>query len=468
MKPAIRIFLSSYCILTALALSACNFPGAACGKKSEIDRLTNRFQREVDAIVREYDLPGMTAAFVLADGTSRAFASGFADRELGLDMRADARMLAASIGKSFTGALALDLVREGRLELDVPITRYLAAKKWLARLPNYETITPRHLLTHSSGIADHVHTRKFQFTLQKYLRGEKSRIPPEELISFILDTPARFKPGKGFHYSDTGYILVGLIIEKVTGQSLFSEIKKRFILPLGLKQTEPSDRKNLPGLASGYLASNKAGGFPAKTTIRPGLLVWDPGIEWAGGGFISNSRDLAIWGKALYEGDALPGKYLPELLRGVRVRPNVSYGIATVINTDPEGLVSCGHKGWIPGYVSSLRYYTNHRTAIAFQINTDSGFIGQKRDVLSTIEKRLANALPVRMSPRARTGAPCPYESPDADVHVRARGRSGLRALPVIWAGSAWYGEEWDIEMGALSMGKNDVHKNGKAWPSHL
>lgn len=118
-------------------------------------------------------------------------------------------------------------------------------------------------------------------------------------------------------------------------------------------------------------------------------MVWNPGIEWAGGGFISNSRDLAIWGKAFYEGKALSGNYLRQLLQAVPAGSSVQYGIATVIRDDGDRNTIYGHKGWIPGYCSSLQYYKKHKLSIAFQINTDKNIMGNKQDVIEEIEKRL-------------------------------------------------------------------------------
>jgi D-alanyl-D-alanine carboxypeptidase len=104
-------------------------------------------------------------------------------------------------------------------------------------------------------------------------------------------------PGKGWSYSDTGYLLLGLIIEKATGKDFYEVVYHYFINPLRLENTSPSDRIDLEGLASGYLAPDNDFGLPAKTTHTPGILMWHPGIEWTGGGFISNSQDLAKWFK---------------------------------------------------------------------------------------------------------------------------------------------------------------------------
>ncbi|MDH5654973.1 MAG: beta-lactamase family protein [Spirochaetia bacterium] len=355
----------------------------------------------MELIVEEYNFPGMTAAYVLPDGTVVSAFAGFSDRELKISMGEDSRMLAASIGKTFIAAVVLHLVREGKLDLDVPVRVYIGSENWFSRLPGSQEISLRHLLTHSSGIENHVDSPEFIKAVIESQKGPALSMKPEKLISFVLDVPSKFRPGEGFHYSDTGYILAGLIVEKVTGDHLFEEVSTRILLPLNLNMTEPSDRKNLPNLAAGYLSPDNSFQLPAKTTLKPGLMLWNPGIEWAGGGFVSTSRDLAVWGDALYTGRALPGNYLTELLQGVRAAPGFKYGMGTVIKEDPELDVSYGHKGWIPGYCSSLKHYKKNKITVAFQINTDIGIFGNDRDVLDDIEKRLARILFNHKGPQA-------------------------------------------------------------------
>lgn len=134
----------------------------------------------------------------------------------------------------------------------------------------------------------------------------------------------------------------------------------------------------------------------ATTTLKNGALAWDAAIEGAGGGFVSNSKDLVIWGKALFEGNAMKGDYLGELLHSVPISsdiPGVEYGIAVGIHRNgPHGL-RYGHGGWIPGYVSSLRYYPRYRIAIAFQINTDVGIVDDSTPLVEELEEQLSRLI---------------------------------------------------------------------------
>jgi D-alanyl-D-alanine carboxypeptidase len=216
--------------------------------------------------------------------------------------------------------------------------------------------------------------------------------PPERLVEFILDEPALFPVGYGWAYSDTGYILAGLVIEAVTKRPCFDHIQERFLVPLGLLDTSSADHRDLDRLAPGYMRPDNLFRFPVKTLDTAGRLHWNPAVEWTGGGLVSTSRDLAHWGAALFSGEAMAGDYLPELLRGVAVDPNLAdatYGVGVAVySSGPFGPVY-GHAGWIPGYVSSLRHYPKYGVTIAFQINTDIGIIDSDDDVLKTIENRL-------------------------------------------------------------------------------
>jgi D-alanyl-D-alanine carboxypeptidase len=219
---------------------------------------------------------------------------------------------------------------------------------------------------------------------------------PEELVSFVLDTPPLFAAGKDWSYTDTGYLLLGLVIEKATGQSWYDEVDHRFLKPLNLFRTSPSNKVSLPELAAGYMSVDNPFGLPPKTTSDPGIMVWNPGVESSGGGFVSNSSDLAKWGKALYEGEAMQVEYLGDLLEAVPVGGDgsqVRYGAAVAIHTGGAFGPTYGHSGWIPGYCSSLRYYPDLGVAVAFQINTDTGIVDGSTQVMENMEKRLVEVL---------------------------------------------------------------------------
>ena len=336
--------------------------------------LREAFQATLAELRTTYGFPGVTAAYVLRDGTVGVAASGLADVEAGRPMSPQTRMLSASIGKTFVAATAVALARENGLSLETPVAQWLGDRPWFGRLPNHGDMTLRHLLTHTSGLPDHVHLKSFAADVSR--RGNEAGNPfqPESLVAYVIDEKPLFNAGEGWHYTDTGYILVGLVIESIAGRGCFDEMIDRFVAPLGLTLTGPADRRELAGLATGYTSTNNSFGFPAKTVDVEGKLAWHPGIEWAGGGWVSNSRDLACWGAALFGGDAIQENDLDDLLRSVSVsrdNSDIRYGAGVAVcRASPFGPIY-GHGGWIPGYISSLRYYARHGISIAFQINTD-------------------------------------------------------------------------------------------------
>ena len=321
--------------------------------------------------------PGATAAVVMPDGTLQPLATGLADREDSTRMTPEMRMLSGSTGKSFAAAVVLSLAQEDRLDLDAPIARRLGDRPWFDRLPNGDAITLRMLLRHRSGLVDHIRSEAFQRAVRKRMQtqGPDAAFDPEELVRFVLGTEPLFPAGEGYHYSDTNYILAGLVVEAVTGRDYYDVLRDRLLDPLPLPLTDPANRPTLPGLAAGYVEGDDPFGMPPKVTTD-GVLVYNPATEWTGGGLVTNSQDLARWAKALYEGEALPGDYRDALLNAVpkdsaqqaRYGPEVRYGLGVTIRSTALG-TAYGHRGWTPGYLSIFEYYPEHEIAVALQVN---------------------------------------------------------------------------------------------------
>jgi D-alanyl-D-alanine carboxypeptidase len=358
--------------------------------------LEDRLAAELETLVRQYGLPGAVAACVLADGTVEVVATGYADLENTEPMTPSSRMLAASIGKTFVSATMLALDAEGALDLDDRLARWLGSRPWFARLPNHTDITLRQLMMHTSGIADHVQTDGFANEFARRLASDTNPFSPEDLVGFVLDQPPLFEAGQGWSYTDTGYILLGLVIEESTGNRYYDEVTRRFIEPLSLQLTSPSDRRELPGLASAYTSANNPFGLPEKIMLGTHTLAWHPGIEWTGGGLVSNARDLAAWARALFEGAAMEHDYLDDLLRSVPQDPQIPerrYGAGVAIYESAEEGPIYGHAGWVPGYVSFVRYLAKPRIAVAFQTNTDVGLLDGEGSAIADIEARLTRVV---------------------------------------------------------------------------
>ena len=171
-------------------------------------------------------------------------------------------------------------------------------------------------------------------------------------------------------------------------------MRARFLGLLMFSGTIPSDRRDLPNLAVGYVAPDNPFGLPERTAGPDRQLLWNPVAEWTGGTPTSTSADIALWGHILFTGAAMEGPYLDRLLDAVPVSadtPDVPYGAGVAVYADtPRGPVY-GHAGWLPAYVSSLRHYPDHGVTVAFQINTDTGFLDDTGSLAPALEAALAD-----------------------------------------------------------------------------
>jgi D-alanyl-D-alanine carboxypeptidase len=312
--------------------------------------------------------PGATVGITLADGTSFGLATGNSDTQAKTPMKPDDLMLSGSVGKTYAAAVAMQLIKEGKFALDDRVEKYLGTESWFARLPNAKDITIRQLMNHTSGLVRYEF--KDQFT--KDLTANPDKVwKPEELVAYILDTQAPFAAGKGWDYSDTNYIVLGMIMEKVTGKKFYDLAKTRVLDPLKLADTRPSDRPKIKGLVQGYAgANNPFGGKDA--VLENGKFIINPQFEWTGGGYASTTADLARWAKMMYEGKGFPPDMLPEMLNGTSapmLGRETRYGLGVILRPTRAGL-SYGHSGFFPGYMTDMMYFPEHKIAVAVQVNT--------------------------------------------------------------------------------------------------
>lgn len=312
--------------------------------------------------------PGATVGVVLADGRSLGLAVGVSDRAANTPMKPSDRMLAGSVGKTFAAAVALQLIKEGKIGLDDRISKYLGGEKWFSRLPNANDITVRQLMNHTSGLVRY----EFKETFTKDLTANPLKVwTPEERLAYLFGEKPPFEAGKGWDYSDTNYIVLGMIIEKVTGKAFFDEAERRLLKPLRLSDTIPQKGPKMKGVVQGYAGTNNPfGGKDAM--IENGKFVINPQLEWTGGGYASTSEDLARWAKAMYEGKAFDASMLPQMLDGVAapmLGGETKYGLGVIIRRTRLG-VTYGHSGFFPGYMTDMMYFPEQKIAVAVQVNT--------------------------------------------------------------------------------------------------
>ena len=367
LRARLVLILAVLSMTAALNVLAATIPQPQVNQQAEMQQRLQRLLNELHAL---NGFPGMTAAAVLPDGTLITAATGDSDLASKTPMTPSERMLAGSIGKTFFAAVFMQLAAEGKLDLNQKISYWLADEPWFKRLPNANDITFKMLLNHTSGIPEHVESAEFVEALWK----DPDRVwTPQEILAYTFDKPAKFPAGTDWSYADTNFILAAYIVQsKITKRPLYDQIREQILVPLDLKNTEPSTSRTLRDLATGYSMPNS----PFKiegAMLKNGKLPFNPQMEWAGGGFISTSSDLARWAKLLYEGKAFDPKMLPVMETAVPAKtgPGDEYGLGLQVRHTDYG-ITYGHGGWFPGYLSEMEYFPDHHTSIAVQINSDN------------------------------------------------------------------------------------------------
>jgi D-alanyl-D-alanine carboxypeptidase len=362
-----RSKLSKLSVIVLLFVCAALAPA----QKPVVATGTNVLKKEIQLKLDEWHkagkFPGATVGVVMPDGESFGLAVGFSDRDAKTPMRAGDRMPAGSTGKTFAAALAMQLVKDGKISLDDKVEKYLGKEPWFTRLPNAKDITVRQLMNHTSGLVRYEFKKEFT----DYLTANPYKVwTPEDRLAYLFDEKAPFEAGKGWDYSDTNYIVLGMIIERVTGKNFYDEAQRRFVNKFKLRGTIPQDGPELKGVVQGYAgASNPFGG--KDKMIENGKFIVNPQLEWTGGGWASTGEDLARWAKVMYEGRAFDASMLPVMLDGVpaKLGRDVKYGLGVIIRPTQAG-TSYGHSGFFPGYMTDMMYFPDKKIAVAVQVNT--------------------------------------------------------------------------------------------------
>lgn len=335
--------------------------------------LEERIHARVEAYLGELrergGFPGGSCGIVLRDGKTIGVAVGLEDRDAERPLTPAGRLCSGSIGKTYVAASVLRLVELERLELDALAHTFFADEAWFQRLPNWDTFTVRQLLRHQSGLPRWVLDPKLWTRL---LENPDETWTVEQRLAYVFDAKPLFEAGKGWSYADTNYIVLGAIVEKVTGRSFYEYVQKHLLEPLKLTDTVPSDRRRIPGLVQGHGGMLRQLGVPEKVIVD-GQFVCNPQFEWCGGGFANTPLDLARWARALYAGDVLKPETRIAMLESVPARqlgPGTRYGLGVIVRATEYGRL-LGHDGIFPGYLSAMGLFEEHGIAVAFQINVD-------------------------------------------------------------------------------------------------
>jgi len=255
-------------------------------------------------------------------------------------MNATDRLRAGSVTKTFTATVVLQLVAEGRLSLGDSVDRFLPG---LIDTPDHDgrRITVRDLLRHTSGLPDYLDAPEWEhFEAFRYRHFE-----PRELVASALKLPP---PAGGWHYATTNYQVLGMIVREVTGRAPESEITRRIIAPLGMRDTYwPGDDPRLHGPHSRSY-------FTAEDGTRTDGTDWNMTFGGVGGALVSSQRDLARFATALFSGRLLPAPQLAQMRRTVaadpdRLWPGARYGLGLISSPLSCGGRWWGHGGTVPG-----------------------------------------------------------------------------------------------------------------------
>jgi len=337
--------------------------------QDDLAKVQQELSVKLQSLLAQGSAPGASAGIVFPDGKVISVVAGWADRETKKAMTPETLMIQGSVGKTYVAAIAMQLVHAGKLNLEEKVSTYLGKEPWFAQLPNAQDITVKMLMNHTSGIMRYELDPKFTDDLTK--QPTKAWTPAER-ISYVLGKKPQFAAGKGWDYSDTNYIVLGMIIEKITGKSIEELIKTRLLEPLKLKQTMPSDQLTIPGLAQGYAGPKNPFGGKELMLNADGSMIVNPQFEWTGGGMASTTADLARWAKLMYEGKAFDASMLPMMLEGVNapmLGRDAKYGLGVILKPTPLGK-TYGHSGFFPGYMTEVMYWPDAKIAIAVQVNT--------------------------------------------------------------------------------------------------
>jgi D-alanyl-D-alanine carboxypeptidase len=290
-------------------------------------------QSAADRLVATSDIPAVIT-LVERDGGRAIVASGEAEIG-GRRARPEDRFWVGSITKSFVATVVVQLVAEHRLRLEDALSKLLPG-----RFRQGRRIRLRNLLNHTSGIANYMELEPWRSAVA---RNPRVAISPKKLVSAAARVPLEFPPGSRASYSNTNYLVLGEILQRVTGQSVGTLLRERIIEPLGLTSTSYEGGRRT-------LTTDQIHGYDVSSTQPVDVSEWSLGGPWADGALVSNARDLAVFFMALLRGKVVP----PPLLAKMETIVPHSHGEGMGLYRLPSacGGWLYGHTGGTPGYVT--------------------------------------------------------------------------------------------------------------------
>ncbi|MBF6328114.1 serine hydrolase domain-containing protein [Nocardia transvalensis] len=298
---------------------------------------------DLDGLIRA---GGVGAVATLTDhGRTVTLSAGTADTA-GAPIPTDVpqHVRVGSITKTFTAAMVLQLVAEGKIALDEPVETYLPGVLAGDGVDG-RAITVRQVLQHRSGLPELTEVPE----IDEYRAAQTGRtFTPEEEIAAALRLPAKFAPGTRFEYTNTNYIVAGMLVERVTGRPYAEQLRERILAPLGLPDTIMPGPGEL-GIREPYLH-----GYAAIDGVRTDVSRVEPSVPWAAGALVSTGADLNRFYAALVDGKVVAPEQLRQMLTGVPIddAATLSYGLGVGYAQLPCGARYVGHNGGIYGYLT--------------------------------------------------------------------------------------------------------------------
>ncbi len=330
--------------------------------------------KQIEQLLNKYNEYGQfNGSALVAENGKVIFKKGFgsANMEWNIPNQSDTKFRLGSISKQFTALLIVKLAEEGKLKLDVPITTYLADYP----KENGAKITVHHLLTHTSGIPNYTNAPNFF--------KDKSRNPytPEEFVKTFSSLPLEFTPGERFNYSNSGYFLLGYIIEKVTGKTYEQYLQEVIFTPLKMANSGYDH--------SDVILKNRAAGYEKHGKKIVNAAYLDMSIPYAAGSLYSTVEDLYLWDQALYTNKLLNAKSMESLYKPYISAGRAFYGygwfIDDVENGDKGKLKTIGHGGGINGFNTIISRYPADKNLIVLLNNTGGTVLGEMNDAIRAI-----------------------------------------------------------------------------------
>ena len=337
-----------YAMLTlAGATLACTaLAGAAPPSESEL-------QRSADRLIAKSGLPGVVT-LLEQDGRRTVVASGLSDVARRRALRTTDRFWVGSITKAFVATVVMQLVAESRLGLDDTAEDLLPG-----RLREGERIRLRHLLNHTSGIPEYMGLDPWATAVN---RDPRVVIPAHRLVSSAARLPLDFEPGTRASYSNTNYLVLAEILERVTGRPIGSLLRERIVEPLGLRAT---------GFVRGPRAvgGNRVHGYDVSGPRPVDVSLHRLGGPWADGALVSNAHDLVVFFGALLRGKLVPPRLVALMRTRTKVPGSHGEGLGLYQLPSPCGRWYYGHAGGTPGYVTWAAGSRDARKIVVLAVN---------------------------------------------------------------------------------------------------